>query len=36
MWHTTIKILQDITRVYDIPCKVKMMLDDTSVILLLK
>jgi hypothetical protein len=35
MWHTTIKILQECIRIYDIPCKVNMMLDDTSVILLM-
>jgi len=35
MWHTTIRILQDGIRIYDIPCKVNMMLDDTSVILLM-
>ena len=35
MWHTTIKIVQDDVRVHDIPCKVNMMLDDTTVILLM-
>jgi hypothetical protein len=35
MWHTTTKILQDGIRVYDIPCKMNMMSDDTSVILLM-
>jgi hypothetical protein len=33
MWHTTIKILQDGIRVYDIPRKVNMMLDDSVILL---